>query len=501
MIELLTPDEMAIADRLTIESGTSGIELMENAGRGIADVVTNLVPCTSRIAILAGPGNNGGDGFVAARILKGFGYSVEVGLLGEPQHIKGDAKLAFDEMDKIGIDSQKLSMQIVEEGDVFIDALFGAGLCRDIEGLVAKLIVAINDSDKQVVAVDLPSGIDGKTGNILGVAFKASETVTFFRKKLGHLLYPGRAYCGKVSLIDIGIPESVLKSVKPAVFCNDYEFWREYIPAFKETGHKYDRGHSLVYSGPIQATGAARLCAEAALRVGAGLVTLASPPSALVVNASQLTAVMVKSVADLAESNQLLANGRFNTVAIGPGFGVGVRTQELVLAILAGTQSVVLDADSLMSFITEPAKLYASIKESSSREVVFTPHEGEFSRLFGQVSESESKVERVRNAARISQAVVVLKGADTVIANPDGMCVINENAPPWLATAGAGDVLAGIICGLMAQSLPAFYATCMGVWLHSEVANRLGPGMISEDLLYGLRSVINDLMRESTKVE
>ena len=495
MIELLTPTEMATADRKTIESGTPGIELMENAGRGVADVVAKIAPNSNRIIVLAGPGNNGGDGFVAARILKGFGYAVEVGLLDLPKNIKGDAKLAFNEMKKFGINVQKLSTQIVNDGDIFIDALFGAGLSRKIDGFAAELIMAINDSGKPVVAVDLPSGIDGKTGKELGIAFKASETVTFFRKKLGHLLYPGRGNCGNISVIDIGIPVSVLNSIEPSVFCNQKELWQDQIPQFKETGHKYDRGHAVVYSGPIQATGAARLCAEAALRVGAGLVTLATPPSALVVNASQLTAVMVKSVADVDESKQLLSDKRLNTVAIGPGFGVGTKTVEFVLSILNGDQSVVLDADGLTSFSEVPTNLFAQIKKFPSREVVLTPHEGEFSRLFGDC-DSENKVDCARHAAKISQAVVVLKGADTVIAHPEGKCVINENAPPWLATAGSGDVLAGIICGLLAQSVPAFYAACIGVWIHGEVARELGPGLISEDLLFGLRSIINGLLHE-----
>ena len=496
MIELLTPEEMATADRITIESGTPGIELMENAGRGVADVVVKIAPNSNRIIVLAGPGNNGGDGFVAARILKELGYAVEVGLLELSKNIKGDAKLAFNELKKLGIGVQKLSTQCVNDGDIFIDALFGAGLCREIDGLVAELIMAINDSRKPVVAVDLPSGIDGKTGKELGISFKASETVTFFRKKLGHLLYPGRENCGNISVIDIGIPVSVLNSIEPSVFCNRQELWQDQIPRYKVTSHKYDRGHAVVYSGSIQATGAARLCAEAALRIGAGLVTLATPPSALVVNASQLTAVMVKPVANVDESKQLLSDKRLNAVAIGPGFGVGKKTVEFVLSILNGDQSVVLDADGLTSFSEEPTKLFAQIKKFPSREVVLTPHEGEFSCLFGD-RDSENKVDCARHAAKISQAIVVLKGADTVIAHPEGRCVINENAPPWLATAGSGDVLAGIICGLLAQSVPAYYAACIGVWIHSEAARELGPGLISEDLLYGLRPIINSLFHES----
>ncbi len=493
MLELLTPNEMATADQTTIKSGTAGIELMKNAGSGVANVVTKLGSNSKCVTILAGPGNNGGDGFVVARILKDCGYTVQVGLLGEVQKIQGDAKLAFDDLKEANITISNLSPEIISEGDIIIDAIFGAGLCRKIDGEVAKLIDAVNNTGNLVISVDLPSGIDGKTGKVLGRAIKATETVTFFRKKPGHLLFPGRAHCGNVSVVDIGIQASVLKSVNPNIYCNQIEFWEEYIPRYKQTGHKYNRGHSLVFSGPIHSTGAARLCAQAALRVGAGLVTLASPQEALVVNAAHLTAVMVKSVESLEESKQLLVDNRFNSIAIGPGFGIGVKTQEFVLAILDGDQSVVLDADSLTSFSADPTKLFNQIQKSTNREVVLTPHAGEFARLFGESVELESKVDCAKQAAILSQAVVVFKGADTVIADPSGKCAINENAPSWLATAGSGDVLAGIICGLIAQSVPAFFAACMGVWIHGEIAKKLGPGIISEDLVLGIQSVINEI--------
>ena len=494
MFELLTPSEMADADQITIENGVPGIELMESAGRGVADIVTNFAANSNRVVVLAGPGNNGGDGFVAARILHEQGFPVIVGLLGEESNISGDAKIALASLKNSSIPTKILTKEIVHDGDIFIDALFGAGLCREIEGVAAESIEAINDTEKPVVAVDLPSGIDGETGNILGVAFKATETVTFFRKKPAHVLYPGRSHCGNISVIDIGIPGHVIESIKPKLFCNQVEYWNHFIPKFNQTGHKYHRGHSIVFSGPILSTGAARLCAQAALRVGSGLVTLASPSSALSVNASHLTAIMIKSCDSVDESKQLLADKRFNAVVIGPGFGVDARTREFVTSILAGNQSVILDADSLTSFSAEPNNLFSQIKKSTTREVVLTPHEGEFNRLFGEFTAAKSKVERARLAAKKSLAVVVFKGADTVIADPNGICVINENAPPWLATAGSGDVLTGLICGLVAQSVPAFFAACMGVWIHGEVARLLGPGIISEDLVSELQPIIKDLL-------
>lgn len=492
MIELLTPDEMSACDRLAIASGVPGIALMEKAGRAVADAVARH-PLGTRVLVVAGPGNNGGDGFVAARILSERGYPVRLMLLGDPTALKGDAA-----------EAAKRWKGSVEEADpgavagagVIVDALFGAGLNRAVDGEPRALIEAMNASGATIIAVDLPSGINGASGAVMGIAVKANESVTFFRRKPGHLLLPGRLHAGKVRVADIGIADSVLDRVKPNTFANSLALWGTQIPIPKLDGHKYARGHAVVVSGGLSSTGAARLAARGALRAGAGLVTLASPRDALAVNAAASTAVMVRPIDGAQELHGLLADRRLNSVVLGPGLGVGEGTRDLVLAALDGDRAVVLDADALTSFEDDPAALFA---QTAQRPAVLTPHQGEFARLFKRVAqgaENESKMTMARAAAKACGAVVLLKGADTVIAAPDSRTAICENAPAWLATAGSGDVLAGVIAGLLAQGMPRFEAACAGAWLHGEAGNEAGPGLISEDLPEALPRVFRRLFEE-----
>ncbi len=374
-----------------------------------------------------------------------------------------------------------------------VDGLFGAGLARPIEGDYAALIERVNGSGLPVVAIDVPSGIDGTTGEVKGVAIEAQATVTFFRLKPGHLLLPGRLHCGEVSVADIGIQASVLASIKPKTFANEPPLWLARYPWPTPEGHKYARGHAVVVSGPLYSTGAARLGARGALRVGAGLVTVASPRDALAVNASELTAIMVREADDARALASLLADERKNAVLIGPGVGVGERTKAMVLAVLASKAAVVLDADAITSFADDPAKLFAAIAKRSG-PVALTPHEGEFARLFGEIG-GASKLDRARQASARSGAILVLKGADTVVAAPDGTASINATTSPWLATAGTGDVLAGMVLGLLAQRMPPFAAASAAVWLHGAAARAFGPGLIAEDLPEMLPKVLRELQR------
>jgi hydroxyethylthiazole kinase-like uncharacterized protein yjeF len=493
MFELLSTAEMAEADRLTIAAGVPGFDLMEQAGKAIAHAVAACHAVREPVVVVAGPGNNGGDGFVAARILAEWGYPVGVLLVGQLDRLKGDAahaaqrwKGSVDPPDRNGLDGAQ----------VIVDALFGAGLDRPVGGEARDLIEAMNDQPAPVVAVDLPSGINGSSGTVMGVPVKAAQTITFFRKKPGHVLLPGRLYCGTTFVADIGIPERVLTEIGPKSFENVPELWRSRFPAPRLTGHKYDRGHVAVVSGPAWSTGAARLAARGALRAGAGLVTIASPREALTVNAAASLAVMVRPVDGAGELATFLSDRRLNAVAIGPGLGVGEATCELVLAALSGDRAVVLDADAITSFALDPTRLAKALIARGDRATILTPHEGEFSRFFWALDERTkvgSKLERARLAAQRTGSIVVIKGGDTVVAAAGGRASIAANAPAFLATAGAGDVLTGIAAGLLAQGMPAFEAASAAVWLHGEAAVVAGPGLISEDLPEKLPGVYRTL--------
>ncbi len=481
MNELLTTDEMAQADRLTIAGGIPGIELMEKAGIAVADRAHGLVR-GGRIVVVAGPGNNGGDGFVAARHLSAHSHEVRVSFVGDKDKLRGDAAIAAERWTgpvDLGSPDQLAGCGLI------IDALFGAGLDREVTGQGRAMIEAMNAAGVPVIAVDLPSGINGTTGAVLGVAVKAGHTVTFFRRKPGHLLLPGRLHCGALTVSDIGIPAKVLEAIKPTTFANGPELWGERFPIPRPESHKYARGHAVAVSGGLSTTGAARLAARGALRAGAGLVTIASPREALAVNAAANLAVMVRPVDGAGELAAFLADKRHNAMVLGPGGGVGGAMREQVVAALASEAAVVLDADALSSFAQAPDVLFTAIKKRRESSVVLTPHDGEFDRLFKSIKDSpevHSKLEKARAAARASGAVVLLKGADTVVAAPDGRATIADNAPSYLATAGAGDVLAGIIAGLLAQGMGPFDAASAAVWLHGEAAASFGVGLIAEDL-------------------
>jgi hydroxyethylthiazole kinase-like uncharacterized protein yjeF len=494
-MEVLTTAEMERADRLAIAAGTPGFALMMSAGQAVAEAAMDLAE-EGPILVVAGPGHNGGDGFVAAAELAARGREVSVILLCERDSLEGDAALAARGWKYPVL---PFNPHAIGKPALIIDALFGAGLDRAVKGEPLEMIEAINANGATVLAVDLPSGINGTTGAVMGVAVRATETITFFRRKPAHLLLPGRIYCGRVRVADIGIDANVLAEIQPQTFENIPSLWRQSFPVPRIDGHKYDRGHAVIVSGGLAATGAARLSARGSLRAGAGLVTLASPRDALAVNAAALSAVMVRAVDTVVEFAGLLSDKRFNSCVIGPGAGLGERTRDFVLAAMSTKRGLVLDADALTSFAEAPDRLFQAIKDSHDPQVVLTPHEGEFPRLFSDISNKHplrSKLERVRAAAERSGAVVLLKGPDTVVASPQGRATIAANAPPWLATAGAGDVLSGMISGLMAQGVPAFEAASIGVWMHGEAAREAGPGLIAEDLPEVLPAVMRHLYDE-----
>ena len=477
---LLDLRRMEEADRLAVAGGIPVAELMENAGRSVAREIERRWPIRP-VVVLCGPGNNGGDGFVAARYLARAGWPVRVALLGSRDHLKGAASEHANSWTGA---VEKLDPQVLEGAELVVDALFGAGLSRALEGPARDTLAAAAASGTPIVSIDVPSGLMGDTGASLG-AVAAALTVTFLRKKPGHLLLPGRDLCGEIVVADIGTPPSVLAQIAPDCFENDPRLWLEDLPRLRREGNKYSRGHALVMGG-YPMTGAARLAARAAARAGAGLTTMPVPEIAMPAYASSLTRIMIAPLSAPAEFTALLADARITAFLIGPGAGVGEQTRARTLAMLATRRATVIDADAITSFQGNVSVLERAI----AGPCVLTPHDGEFGRLFDADAD---KLTRTRAAAARSGAVVVLKGADTVIASPDGRAIINSNAPPSLATAGSGDVLGGIVLGLLAQRMDCFLAAAAAVWLHGAAAELFGPGLLAEDLPDLLPRVLRDL--------
>ncbi|WP_404426908.1 NAD(P)H-hydrate dehydratase [Thalassospira australica] len=479
MFEILTTEQMYEADRKTIAAGTPGDVLMENAGAAVVEEIISRWSPRS-VTVLCGPGNNGGDGFVIARLLRNAGWPVRLGLLCDSEKLTGDAALNASRWDGA---VERLSPALLVGAELVVDCVFGAGLARPIEGELADLVYAVDACGSPVVAVDVPTGVDGNTGDVRGVAIRANLTVTFCRAKPGHYLLPGRILCGQLVVRDIGIPDQAIRDIRPTLMRNDPPCWRAGIHWPGVDGHKYHRGHLLVMGGATM-TGAARLVARAARRAGAGLLTVVAEPAALPVYAADSPGIMTASIAGL---DDLLKDCRHNALVIGPGFGVGDETRSRVIPLLHYCRCTVLDADALTSFAEQPSTLFFAIQGPT----VLTPHEGEFARLFPDIE--GDKLSRARAAAKRSGATVLIKGVDTVIAAPDGRAAINAIDAPWLATAGSGDVLAGIIGGLMAQGMEMFDAACMGVWLHARAGAELGPGLIAEDIPEHLPVLLGEL--------
>ncbi len=472
---LLNCSEMARADAAAIAGGTPGIDLMEAAGRAGAEAVLER-HLPRPVLVLCGPGNNGGDGFVAARHLHAAGWPVRVALLGDRGALRGDAAWAAQSWKG---PAEVPSLDLLDGHPLVVDALFGAGLGRPIGGIAGELIDRMNVEGLHVIAVDVPSGLHGDSGEVMGCAPIAECTVTFFRAKSGHYSIEGLRRCGILRVADIGIDASVLQTISPQLWLNAPGLWQENFRRGDRGVHKYARGHLTVLGGGL-ATGAARLAALAGRRAGAGLVTIATPNAAMAVYQTAEPGNLIAEIEDGEAFARLLADERRNAILVGPGSGLNERTRGAVAAALATGRSVVLDADAITAFAANPASLFEMIRGP----VLMTPHEGEFRRLFPELSTVPGKVERARCAARRSGATILLKGPDTVIASPDGRAVINVHAPATLATAGSGDVLAGIAGGLIAQGLSPLAAGAAAAWLHGDCAFRFErPGLIAEDLI------------------
>lgn len=561
MTELLTAAQMRAIEQAAIESGqVTGLELMERAGQGVVDAIFEEWPelkrgpapappgylepdegDSLRAVVLCGPGNNGGDGFVVARLLREMGWEVEVFLYGDPGKLPPDARVNYGRWLGPTIDAKEISTGGIKHPDVAIDALFGTGLTRAIENAALwEHLWAHNDATNawethphgssyeitppKTVAVDLPSGLCSDSGVILGGELPehglrcagSMLTVTFHSKKLGYLLAEGPEHCGKVVVADIGLSSIGDLHTKSRdallthhsekklgrVLCHQLgDTPRPYLQK-EQFEHKYTHGHALVLSGGAGKTGAARLAARGALRIGAGLVTIGVPAAAQMEVAEQVTAIMLQRVEGGDGLSDVLKDKRMNALCLGPGLGLD-RAGDLVPVVLAAGRSTVLDADALTAFAENPSTLFAMLYE----DCVLTPHGGEFARLFPDIAEklnsvptrgpAYSKVDATREAAARAGCVVLFKGPDTVIAAPDGRCSINsahyERAAPWLATAGSGDVLAGFITGLLARGFEPMQAAEEAAWLHVECARNFGPGLIAEDLPEQLPDVLKQL--------
>lgn len=475
---LLTQDAMSALDTLVIQQGTDGLTFMRRAGAAVVSVIESAFPNPVSVVVLCGLGKNGGDGFIVAGLLQQKGWTVTCTVIGDAAQLSGPALQARADFPGSLV---TWSPDLLGSCSLIVDALFGIGLNRPLSTEYEVVIQAVNESRQPVVSIDMPSGIHADTGAALGQAICAKTTVTFTRKKPGLLLLPGRIHAGEVIVADIGIEARVAATAITACAENHPSLWHDQVPRFGVEQHKYHHGHALVLGGGVM-TGAARLAARAAQRSGAGLVTVAAPPYATLVYASNLDSVLVHPVTTIEDWCRQVEDPRKNAILLGPGAGVSELLQAQVLAALATGKPVLLDADALTTFSAQPEKLFRALHA----QTVLTPHAGEFERLFGPQREFTDKLSLVARMARLVQCVVLLKGADTVIAAPDGRAVINTNAPPWLATAGSGDVLAGIITGLLAQGVEAFTAACIAVWLHGAAAQDFSPGMIAEDLVAAL---------------
>ena len=481
MHEILSVADLIAADRGAVKAGVDSYLLMERAGAAAADAIAARSSARA-VVVLCGPGNNGGDGYVVARRLAEAGWTVRAAALAAPR-----AADAIRAAGRWTGETATFGEAALDGADLVVDALFGAGLKGALDPAAEAVLRAAETRGLPIAAIDLPSGLNGDADRPEGFAPHAVLTVTFHAKKLAHVLEPGRSLCGDVVVADFGLaPAPTASGLRE----NGPDLWAAGIPWPSVQAHKHQRGRMMVVSGNVWSTGAARLAARAGLRGGAGLVTVLSPLSAVAVNAAQLEAVMVRPFETDAELQR--AADDVDAVVIGPGAGVNNTTVLNLMALARTGAALVVDADALTVFRDDPEALFSNL----DRDDVLTPHVGEFERIFpGLLAETPHRVAAARAAAERAGAVVLLKGPDTVIAAPDGRASVNTNATPWLATAGSGDVLAGLIGGLIAQGMDSFHAACAAAWIHAEAAGGFGPGLISEDLPDLIPAVLQRLWR------
>ena len=490
---ILTNEEMMMADKLTIEDGISSKKLMMNAG---SKVFENLPKITNgKILIICGPGNNGGDGYVVAKHLFDLGNEVNIYCPVTDKAETDDNKFYKEKIDKNCFVKR---VEDISSYDFIVDALFGTGLSRKLSYEIIKFIERVNNSSVDIYAIDIPSGINGNTSEILGNSFICKKTITFFNKKKCHYLYPGKLNCGEIIVEDIGIDQKVFKQIMPKIKKNDPSLWINSFPFPVSSDHKYSRGMLLINVGPKFQTGAARLAGRSAMRVGAGAVTLVCDKETAEILEPQISIELISVIKEKNDFQKILKDKRISSVLVGPGNGINDETKARTLMALAFVDNCVIDADAITCFEDNPEELFID----TYPHTILTPHEGEFRRLFGeQIASMKDKVLKCIEAAKIAGSIILLKGADTIIASPDGEIVINSSEAPYLATAGSGDVLAGIISSLVGKNkMRAFDAACAGAYIHSKLGELIGPGLIAEDIIDNIPLMIKKLNSYAKKI-
>jgi NAD(P)H-hydrate epimerase len=484
--EILSNEQMANADRITIDSGVKGFDLMQNAGNKASNVILERYKAC-KVIILCGPGNNGGDGFIIAQRLLEKDFSVDVYSLIKIENYKGDALLAAKEYkgEILGLSDLE-----IKNYELVVDALFGTGFSKELDKELQNIFIKIKQASIPVVAIDIPSGVNGSNGETSNNCCNADLTITFCRKKIGHVLMPGMEMCGDVIVCDIGIPDSSVKTAGYDLIENNQSLWKNYLKAKKSSDNKYNYGHCVIFGGS-SLTGAARLAAEAAMRIGAGLCTISCNKDISQVYRTAEPHVMVNDWEHCSSFVEFFNDSKRNAALIGPGAGVelGNDLADVVIKCCSlSDKAVVLDADAITVFKNDYKKLYKALH----KECVLTPHEGEFKRIFPSL-ENDNRIDKCKKAAKLSNAVVLLKGADTIIADPDGRAVVNINGTPDLATGGSGDILAGLIVGLMAQGIPAFESACIGAFIHGKASQIIGHGLVASDIPNKIPEILSEM--------
>ena len=481
--EIILPEEMRKLEQINFRRKKSYL-FMEKAGYEVFRFINNNFKNKQSIIVLCGPGNNGGDGFIAGKHLMDAGYKVEIFTLVNRDKYRGDAFLALKNFKGV---TRNINFFKIDENVLIIDALFGLGLKRDIEGKLKKIFQQINKSKNTVVSIDIPSGISSNNGEILGIAIKANFTVTFHRKKTGHVLGLGKEFSGKLMIADIGFEN---KKMKTRFLENSPSLWIKYFPWKKISGHKYSRGRVLVYGGQKEFTGATILATQASLRTGTGSAKIICSKSTIQIYSLKFPSVLKKEINNILELEKFLKKEKITSMLIGPGSGANKKIKEITKLILRKVKYVVLDADALTCFKGDLKSLYTLLDKNK----IITPHFGEFNKIFPKIEKNLSNIDKAVGAVKLTKSNIVLKGPSTIIISFDKKIVINNHSSSELAVIGSGDVLSGIIVGLIGEKkMNPFMAGCAATWLHGDIAKNYGKGLIAEDIVKGIPAALKRL--------